>query len=258
MRCIINYQLRLGDIVACFPAAKFLADQGNEIFFSCMETYHPIFENISYCRPLPPSAFKTKHSFDRFYDLQIHRDEYDRYRESKLPWRDYVYGKYPELVEAKETRPIFDRIKSISHYGLPKRFALAAPFGISQSYRIDLDWFFETYSGLIKEPLPLYVLTPFGKKVKEKWGKPLHARSIADLPGLIQSATEFMTINSAPNIIAGGVRENYYHVYVPGFGGQDNLYFPNQTRLRQPDELNRPSWRHLFNQVRYKLMKLFR
>src|ERR1700743_22985 len=99
MRCLINYQLRLGDIVACFPIVKFLADRGDEVFFCCEETYHPIFENISYCKPLPPQALETKEQYDGFYDLQIRRSEYDHYRESKLPWRDYVYGKYPEVAE---------------------------------------------------------------------------------------------------------------------------------------------------------------
>ncbi len=253
MRCLLIYQLRLGDIIACFPIAKFLNDQGHSVTFCCREEYHSIFKTISYCKPV--SSLKNKKEYDQIFDLQIHRHEYDRYRESQLPWRDYVYGKYPELIAAKDQLPVFDQIGSVSKYQLPERFALAAPFGISQTTRINFDWFFETFRSFTK--YPIYVLTPPGKNISSRYGQKLQAQSLADLPGLIQAASTFMTINSAPNIIASGVRSSYYHVEEFGFNGQNNLYFPNQIRLQQPTHLNRSSWRHLVNQARYGVFKWF-
>ena len=46
----IIYRERLGDVLRCLPAAKFLADKGHEVFIDCYEKYAGVFEMVSYCK----------------------------------------------------------------------------------------------------------------------------------------------------------------------------------------------------------------
>ena len=46
----IKYSQRLGDVLRCLPAAKYLADQGHEVFFDCFAQYHGVFELTSYVK----------------------------------------------------------------------------------------------------------------------------------------------------------------------------------------------------------------
>jgi hypothetical protein len=139
----------------------------------------------------------------------------------------------------------------VSAYALPPRYCLAAPFGISQVTRVDLAWF--ARQCLEISPGPWWVLADRGTPALE-WAKPIHAASLAHLPALIAGAEHFVTINSAPNIIAAGVRSSYHQVYEPGFGGQDNYDAPQQIVLHQPPELARTSWRYRVHYWRRRLL----
>jgi hypothetical protein len=247
---IINRQ-RLGDIVGCFPAARLLAQAGHAVDFYCFAQYHAIFRAVSYCRPVGPEALTRRKDYERVYDLEIPRGEYDAYRASRMKWRDYVYAKSPDLAAARTEAPVFDRLPSVADYHLPDGYALASPFGISQVTRVNADWFRRQCEAL--SPGPWHVLTDRpGSSVP--WGTPIHAHSLDHLPALIAGASIFVTINSAPNIIASGVRQSWYQVEEPGFGGQDNYDAPGQIVLHQPPELARYSWRFWVHYWRRKLM----
>ncbi len=249
-RVLIIYRQRLGDIVACLPAARLLAQAGHEVDFCCFTQYHSIFRAVSYCRPVGPDALGHRLDYQCVYDLEITRREYDAYRASRRTWRDYVYAKYPDLTPARRERPHFDRMPSVADYELPASYALAVPTGISQVTQVNGDWFRKECERLSTGPW--YVLTNRpGRRVA--WGIPLFARSLEHLPALIAGASIFVTINSAPNIIASGVRDSWYQVEEPGFGGQDNYDAPCQIVLHQPPELAH-SWRFWVHYWRRKLM----
>jgi hypothetical protein len=250
-RVLIIFRQRLGDIVGCLPAARLLAAAGQEVDFCCFPPYHAIFRAVSYCRPVGLEALERRADYARVYDLEITRREYDAFRASGLKWRDYVYAKSPDLAPALRDFPVFDRQPSIAEYNLPAGYALAAPFGISQVTRIDTGWFRKQCETISPGPWHVLVDRP-GARID--WGIPLHARSLDHLPPLIGGAATFVTINSAPNVIASGVRSTWHQVEEPGFGGQDNYDAPGQTVLRQPPELAQNSWRFWVHFWRRKLM----
>jgi|GEM_PF-1351184 len=250
-RVLIVCRQRLGDIIAQFPAAQHLAETGNEVDFCCGPPFHSIFRTISYCRPVGLDAAEHLQDYDRVYNMEITRRDYDAFRASKTKWRDYVYGRYDDLWPVRNQMPSFDRLADVSEYQLPARYALACPTGISQVPRVDGKWFQQQCQPLSQDPW--YVLTdkPNGKS---PWGTSLHARSLEHLPTLIAGATTFVTINSAPNIIAAGVRTSYYQVYEAGFGGQTNYDAPGQIVLHQPPEIAHYSWRFWTHYWRRRLM----
>ncbi len=251
-RVLIVCRQRLGDIVGCFPAALHLTNAGNEVDFCCFPKYHSMFGAISYCRPVGLDALGRQKDYDRVCDLEITRRAYDAYRASKMKWRDYVYGKYEELKPARNDVPRFDHMADISDYSLPPRYALACPTGISQVTLVNRKWFEEQCRALSQDPW--YILADRADRSCPSWGRPLYARSLGHLPALIAGAVTFVTINSAPNIIASGVRTAWHQVYEPGFGGQDNYDAPGQTVLHQPLEIARNSWRFWVHYWRRKLM----
>ena len=250
-RVLIICRQRLGDIINCFPAARHLSTNGNEVDFCCFPQYHSMFRAVSYCQPVGLEVLKRKNDYHRVYDLEITRGGYDAFRASKLKIRHYVYAKYEDLWPLRDDLPRFDRMADISEYHLPARYALASPTGISQTPRVDGEWFRQQCLPL--SPDPWYVLTdqPNGST---RWGIPLHARSLDHLPALIAGATTFVTINSAPNIIAAGVRASYYQVYEAGFGGQSNYDTPGQIVLHQPAEVAHYSWRFWFHYWRRRCL----
>jgi hypothetical protein len=250
-RVLVVCRLRLGDIVACFPAAQLLAEVGNEVEFCCFPQYHSIFRAVSYCRPVGTEALGRTTDYDRVYDLEIRRSEYDAYRASKTKLRHYMYAKYDELWPARDRLPHFDRMPDVSEYQLPAKYALACPTGISQTPKVDGEWFRKQSEPLTQDPW--YVLTdrPNGTS---SWGTPLYARSLDHLPSLIAGAATFITINSSPNIIGAGVRTSYYQVYEAGFGGQSNYDAPGQIVLHQPPEVAHYSWRFWVHYWRRRLM----
>jgi len=251
-RVLVICHWRLGDIVANLPAARFLAESGHQVDFCCYRQYHSIFGTVSYCRPVGPEALRRQGDYARVYTLEITRLEYDAWRASRKKWRDYVYGRYPELEPARLKPPFFDRMPSVAEYQLPEHYNLASPFGISQVTVVHAGWFRQQCESL--SPGPWYVLTDRRIGRCHDWGTPLHALSLDHLPGLIAGASVFVTINSAPNIIASGVRASWYKVDEPGFHGQDNYEAPGQIILQQPRELERRSWRFWVHYWRRKLM----
>lgn len=251
-RVLIICRLRLGDIVAILPAARYLAEAGHEVDFCCYRQYHSLFDAVSYCRPVDTEVLDRKGDYQRVYDLEITRREYDAFRASRIRLHDYVYAKYNDLTPARKEFPFFDRMADVTEYHLPQRYNLAAPTGISQVPHVDGQWFQQQCLELSQGPW--YILTLDSSSSGASWGTPLHARSLAHLPALIAGAATFVAINSAPNIIAAGVRTSWHQVYEAGFGGQSNYEAPGQIVLHQPPELARYSWRFWLHYWRRKLM----
>ncbi len=106
-RVLVICRQRLGDIVACFPAARHLAQAGNEVDFCCFPQYHSMFHAVSYCRAVGTEALGQKKDYESVYDLEIRRSEYDAFRASKTNIRHYIYGKYDELWPLRNERPLF-------------------------------------------------------------------------------------------------------------------------------------------------------
>ena len=219
---IINRQ-RLGDIVGCFPAARLLAQAGHQVDFYCFPQYHSMFRAVSYCRPVGPEALARRAGYERVYDLEIPRRAYDAYRASRIKWRDYVYAKYDDLAGARDLPPHFDVLADVSQYRLPGSYGLAAPTGISQVPSVHGDWFRRQCLALSPGPWYVLVLKP---DARTTWGIPLCARALDHLPSLIAGAAQFVTINSAPNVIAAGGA----HLVASGL----------RSGLRGPEQLRRP------------------
>jgi hypothetical protein len=249
-RVLIIFRQRLGDIVGCLPAARLLAQRGHAVDFYCFPQYYSLFYAVSYCRPVGVEALACRENYSRIYDLEITRSRYDAFRASRKKWRDHVYAE-PDLAPARHESPVFDRLPSVSDYHLPRSYNLAAPFGISQVTRVNPEWFRRQCESISSGPWHILTDRP-GYRVD--WGIPLYARSLNHLPALISGAANFITINSAPNVIASGVRSMWHQVEEPSFGGQDNYDAPGQIVLRQPPELARYSWRFWVHYWRRRLI----
>jgi hypothetical protein len=226
VRIVIRYELRLGDIVNCLPIADALHQRGCEVLFLCRPEYHEIFRCVDYVKPVAFPVMGVTH-----LDLQVWPERYTDFRASKKSWQQYVY----EIVAQEmgigldiHSAPRFTNTEvDFDGYGLTEgEYDLVSPYGISQQWRptydnllnaADLAGFDAVYAKYLVPPSML--LTP----------NAVTARTIADLPGLIRGARKFLCINSAPNIIAAGVRKEWSCFYQPDFGGQDLRVFAGQN-----------------------------
>lgn len=216
MRICLVYHQRLGDIVRILPIARYLASQGHEVFIECLPQYVGIFGAVSYVKPSLP-AQRGCRNYDRIYELEIWPNRYDDFRRSGKRWSDYVFGIYPEFSNINRT-PEFDLIDEggrLEDYGLTSDVCIFAPFGYSQMRHF-------RFSDLLKECRRLasrriVILADAAQAIRliEAGVNPcdiLRARSQADLPRLLRDASEVFAINSAPCVIAGAVRESFWHV----------------------------------------------
>jgi hypothetical protein len=190
----IKYSQRLGDILRCLPAAKFLAEQGHEVFFDCQAQYQGVFEMTSYV--------KAGHNQGEILDLEIWPDKYEAFIKSKKPWHDFVYS-HPEIKGAKRTEIVLDLLDERPADGLPEKYHLIAPFGISQSHKHNpLEIIQMAAKELGKDNIT--VLCP--PEVRIEGLKTYTAPTIEQLAKAVRGADEFWAINSAPIILASAVR----------------------------------------------------
>jgi hypothetical protein len=190
----IKYSQRLGDILRCLPAAKFLAEQGQEVFFDCQAQYQGVFEMTSYV--------KAGHNQGEILDLEIWPDKYEAFIKSKKPWHDFVYS-HPEIKGAKRTEIVLDLLDERPAEGLPEKYHLIAPFGISQSHKHNpLEIIQMAAKELGKDNIT--VLCP--PEVRIEGLKTYTAPTIEQLAKAVRGADEFWAINSAPIILASAVR----------------------------------------------------
>lgn len=191
----IKYSQRLGDVLRCLPACKYLADQGHEVFFDCFAQYHGVFEIVSYV--------KAGHRQGLEIDLEVWPNKYLEYRNSKKTWTDFVYAD-PRIKDADKTNIVIDRLGQERAEGLPEQYHLIAPFGISQGYpRSPIQIIQEAAKELGKEKI--IVLCPPEFQIQGL--RTYTAPSIEQMAKAIRDAEEFWAINSAPVCIASAVRK---------------------------------------------------
>jgi ADP-heptose:LPS heptosyltransferase len=199
----IKYSQRLGDIVRCLPACKYLADQGHEVFFDCFAQYQEVFEMTSYV--------KAGHRQGDILDLEIWPNKYQEYRASGKTWTDFVYS-HSDIKGADPTNIIFDKLDDEPAKGLPKEYNMVAPFGISQGHKRDpLQIIVEARKKCGDENF--FVLCPSG--VEMNGISTYTAPSIIELVRAIRGANEFWSIDSGQMAIAAGVRKDKKVVYFP-------------------------------------------
>lgn len=194
---IIKYSQRLGDVLRCLPACKYLADQGHQVLFDCFEQYHGVFDLVSYARPLNKIPYDAE-----LIDLEIWPSRYAEFLKSKKPWHDFVYN-HPQIKGAKRTEIVLDLLDDKPAEGLPEKYNLIAPFGISQSHKHNpLEIIQMAAKELGKDNIT--VLCP--PEVRIEGLKTYTASTIEQLAKAVRGADEFWAINSAPIILASAVR----------------------------------------------------
>lgn len=192
----IKYQERLGDILRCLPACKFLADGGNQVFFDCLAQYHDVFEMTSYV--------KAGHNNGDIIDLQVWPNRYEEYRKSNKSWTDFVYSN-PEISKSDKTNIVLDLLGKDRAIGLPDSYNLIAPFGISQGYqRSPIDMIQNAVKDFGMDNV--IILCPPGVQIQGL--KTYTAPSVEQMAKAIRDADDFWAINSAPIILASATRRD--------------------------------------------------
>lgn len=189
----IKYSQRLGDVLLCLPACKYLADQGHEVFFDCFPQYHGVFDLVSYVKAGSGSDV---------LDLEIWPNKYEAYRKSKRSWTNFVYS-HPEIKDADKTNIILDKLDDKPAEGLPETYNLVAPFGLSQGYyRNPLDLITRARETMGKDNF--YVMTP--PEIQIQGLSTYTASSVSEMAKAIRGAKDFWAINSTPIVLASVVR----------------------------------------------------
>lgn len=204
---VIRYRQRLGDIIRMLPLARHFVQQGRKVIVYCLPQYHGIFDAVSYATP----RFYEKLPTDaELIDLEIWPNRYAAFRASGLTWAQFVYRDFPGVDSAAIA---FDVPQDVSAYKLPADYCLVSPFGYSQRRRYS--W--PSVVGMAQDTYGrdrTRILADVGTAttcIADGWPASLFlcAMTPAHLPALIAGAAEFLTINSAPGIIAGAVRDSY-------------------------------------------------
>jgi len=198
----IKYSQRLGDIIRCLPACKYLSDQGHEVFFDCLPQYHGIFEMVSYVKV---------GNKGNVIDLEIWPNKYQEYRFSNKTWTEFVYA-HPEINKADPKDIVFDKLDDAPAKGLPETYNMVAPFGISQGHKRDpLQIIVEARNKCGGDNF--FVLCQEGTEIKGL--QTYTACNIPELARAIRGAKEFWSIDSGQMAIAAGVRKDKKIVYFP-------------------------------------------
>jgi hypothetical protein len=150
-------------------------------------------------------------------DLEIWPKRFQEFNESGLTWLDFVYGSSPLFLGIDRT-PVFDLIDempSLAAYGLPDDANIFSPFGYSQRNRYTLQCLAEQAKKRICGPF-VTLADPIHADALLRAGiarnSILTAHRSAHLPRLLRDAKNVFTINSAPSIICGAVRSEFWHV----------------------------------------------
>ena len=203
----IKYSQRLGDILRMLPACKWLADQGNWVYFDCLPQYHSVFDLVSYTRACGSGG-------DDVIDLEIWPNRYNEYRNSKKSWSDFVYS-HPEIRGADKANIVLDKLDDRPADGLPENYNLVAPFGMSQGYYTNpLDLITRARQTMGKENF--YVLCP--PEIRIQGLNTYTAPSVEQMAKAIRGATDFWAINSTPIVLASATRRGK----ITGFFPQKN------------------------------------
>ncbi len=220
MTYVLKYHLRLGDIICCFPAARYLKNLGHTVLISCNPEYHSIFECINYAKPILPNVNVGKKA--KILDLQIWPDKFSEFRKSGKKWMDFVYSNCNDIKDA-DRKIVFDTVKPSP---IKEKYDLVAPFGISQATKLNAEKVIDKARELFQDDKKLYVLVPSKEELKTEL-KTITANKLSELPGIIRDADKFLTINSSPNIIASAVRKCWCRIQEPSNNFQDDFGHEN-------------------------------
>lgn len=209
MKTIVYHQ-RLGDVLQCLPAARYLA-QSDEVQIECLPQYKGVLDLVSYATWVAPGEGAGER-----IELEIWPKRYNDYRASGLSWMDFVY-QHP-AIEFADRKIVLDRVPAGPPPGLPERYNLLAPHGISQGFHYPL----AEIMNKAEEQMGTYILMHapghFYYSVPH-WS----ASSIVEMAQAIKHADLFMGINSSPMVMASALR--YHTIYLPlkGQWKQDNI-----------------------------------
>jgi len=216
MKICIVYPQRLGDIIRVLPIARHFAADGNRVFVECLPQYHEFFDCVSYCVPTLKIQ-RPFYEFDMVLDLEIWPDRFADFVDSGMTWLEYVYGTNPLLAKI-DRKPVFDLIAampSLADYGLPADTSIFSPFGYSQLNRYTLKTLADAAKNRISGPF-VTLADPIHADALLRAGIAketiLTARRSSHLPRLLRDTKSVFTINSAPSIICGAVRREFWHV----------------------------------------------
>lgn len=194
---VIKYQQRLGDVLRCLPACKYLADQGHPVLFDCFAQYHGVFDMVSYVKPLDAIPYDAE-----IIDLEIWPLRYAEFLKAKKSWHDFVYSDQ-RIKGANKTNIILDKLDDKCADGLPEKYNLIAPFGISQTYkRNPLEFIQTAVKELGKDNIVILCTPEFQIHGLNTYTAP----SVEQMAKAIRGADEFWAVNSSPIILASAVR----------------------------------------------------
>lgn len=254
MKIVLQYRLRLGDIIRLFPIAKHLAaTKGNEIFIECAEKYRSIFGLVDYVKWKDPAAplkdEKGNHLFDALYPLQIwpHRAHLYRQQKAGPKWLDFVTSPFPADFKGMQRSIEFTKLPALADvltkYNMPADYSLACPAGFCENvsgdfgllcpidfYIFELWWIHN-----VKPRGNVFYLAPLKSGMNRRF---VYVTDLADLATLIRGAIDFASILSAPAVIASArfekrpLRDDWHYVSPidPISRAQDDIATKEQTR----------------------------
>lgn len=209
----------------CLPSAKYLSDQGHEVWFEVRPQFRDIFELTSYVRP----ANETRSSYDKVLDLSLDGERLDQFMHGQIRLQDWFASLYPETRPSIGHDVVLDQKVETPDYGMPEDAILISPYAYNHPAAPGLDWFLHVARHRTGRRHGMFVLSD---KPRNNLAVPvITAMKISHLPGIIERAREFFTVQSAPTHIAAAVRQTYYHVYRAGFPRHCNFSAPSQIVL---------------------------
>ena len=224
MRYVIRVKRRLGDTLLAFPSALHLHGKGHEVFIDCPREWWPIFSLASYVKACTEDSPKPDAILDaRPLNMTV----------SGSTLRDELYDAFPDLADAPRDRTVlFDR-ELPPPLCLPSSpYCLVSPFGYSQFGKVDPEQLIERARWMLGGSANIVCLSD---RPRTGLSVPVvTARDVSGIPGLIASAEEVFTINSAPNIIAAAVRKSHFLLWDDDIvSGRTNYFVDHQVVLRQ-------------------------
>ncbi len=254
MKIVLQYHLRLGDIIRLFPLARHLHGKGNQVFIECAEKYRSILGLIDYAEwkdpALPLKDKKGAKLYDVLYPLQIWPNRAHHYRNVPQPgpkFLDFLTAPYADDFKGLARGIAFTSLPPIepilTKYNLPPDFSLACPTNfcenISGDYGLSrpIDFYiFESWlHSWVKPRGNVFYLHPLKSGMNRRF---IHVDNLAELATLIRHAIDFATILSAPAVIASArfdkkpLRDHWHYVSPidPTSRVQDDISTKEQVR----------------------------
>ena len=233
MKIVLQYRLRLGDIIRLFPVARHLANKGHTVFIECAEKYRSILALADYVQWKDPALpLKDKAGaklFDQLYPMQIWPGRSHLYRGNgcDLKWLDFVTSPYADDFKGMARSINFTSLpplpEILTKYNLPPDYSLACPTGFCEnvsgdyglSRPIDFHVFENWLINWVKPRGNVFYLAPLKSGMNRRF---IHVTDLAELASLIRGAIDFATILSAPAVIASArfdkkpLRDSWHYV----------------------------------------------